>query len=82
MPLIVDGEILIESISDYDSDSSSGTITLFSCDAGTDLLGSKIRQCLPNGVWSGYKSTCRRKSLIIKNLLNKHAIFLYLTHYN
>ena len=33
----------------------------FLCDEGFELQGSKIRQCLSTGNWSGTDSSCDRK---------------------
>jgi len=38
-----------------------GDLALYSCDEGSDLVGSRVRECVGDGKWSGYSPTCRRK---------------------
>ena len=38
---------------------SPGSVALYSCSADTELIGSKIRQCLINGDWSGSQPYCK-----------------------
>ena len=33
----------------------------FSCDDGFDLIGSTVRKCEADGMWSGEQPTCRGK---------------------
>ena len=50
----------------------------FLCDEGFELQGSKIRQCLSTGNWSGTDSLCDRKWIVVRqvfdSLLNKELL--------
>jgi len=38
------------------------------CDEGFNLRGSKIRQCLSTGTWSGNESVCEGKKKFVENV--------------
>ena len=35
-----------------------GVNLTFGCERGLDLIGASLRQCLPNGRWSGVDTVC------------------------
>ena len=39
----------------------TGNVSIYECDKGYLLHGSKIRECLPNGEWRGIVPTCQRE---------------------
>ena len=40
------------------------------CDEGFNLRGSKIRQCLSTGNWSGNESFCKGKKKYVENVID------------
>ena len=42
----------------------------FICDEGFNLRGSKIRQCLSTGNWSGNESFCKGKKKYVENVID------------
>ena len=42
----------------------------FMCDEGFNLRGSKIRQCLSTGNWSGNESFCKGKKKYVENVID------------
>ena len=46
----------------------------FICDEGFNLRGSKIRQCLSTGNWSGSESLCEGKKKYVENRLQATAL--------
>ena len=41
-----------------------GEVANFKCHLGYKLYGQEMRQCLPNGLWGGFKPQCRRKYFV------------------
>lgn len=38
-----------------------GATTIFTCNSGYTLVGSHVRECLANGLWSGTETRCLGK---------------------
>ena len=38
-----------------------GATAIFSCNSGYTLVGSRVRECLANGLWSGSEVRCLGK---------------------
>ena len=53
----------------FQSGSSLGSVTTYSCDPGYELDFDVPRICLDTGEWSGSEPTCRRKILLIQKCM-------------
>jgi len=42
-----------------------GATAIFTCNTGYTLVGSHVRECLANGLWSGAETQCLGKSLFL-----------------
>ena len=49
----------------------------FMCDEGFILRGSKIRQCLSTGKWSGNKSFCEGTMKFVENMIDEWWLVLW-----
>ena len=46
-----------------------GSTAAYTCDGGFELAGIRVRQCQPNGQWSGNEPVCESKLIyIISNI--------------
>lgn len=43
-----------------------GATAIFSCNTGYTLVGSRVRECMSNGLWSGTQVQCLGKISITK----------------
>lgn len=49
-----------------------GATAIFSCNTGYTLVGSRVRECMANGLWSGSEVQCLGKAMV----LHQATIFL------
>jgi len=51
-----------------------GATAIFSCNTGYTLVGSRVRECMSNGLWSGAEVQCLGECFHFPNVVNRENV--------